>query len=73
MINRAACVRCQLLTGGKLISRKYVIRAPGEPVSEIGTHETRSDKNNASQIGSTEHNQTMLFAFARAAVAIACR
>jgi len=72
MINRAACVRCRLLAGGKLIWRKYVIRASGEPGSETWRDETWGDKNNAWQVGGSERNQTMLFAFGRAAASIAC-
>jgi len=72
MINRAACVSCWLRAGGKLIWRKYVIR-PGEPDSETWRDETRGDKTNAWQVSGGERNQTTLFVFGRAAVAIACR
>jgi hypothetical protein len=73
MINWAACVRCRPLAGGKLIWRKYVIRASGEPGSETWRDETWRDKNNAWQVGGGKRNQTMLSAFGQAAVAIACR
>jgi hypothetical protein len=62
-----------MLAGGKLIWRKYVIRALGEPGSETWRDETRGDKNNACQVSGSKRNQTMLFSFGQAAVAIACR
>ena len=72
MINRTTCVRCWLLAGGKLIWRKYLMLAAGEPDSESQRDGTWRDKNDAWQVGGSERNQTMLFAFGQAAVAIAC-
>jgi len=62
-----------MLGAGKLIWLKYVIRALGEPASETPRHGTWRDRNNASQVGGGERNQTMKLACGRITVAIECR